>query len=601
MVSARRLSPLVLVACAAVTACPAEVGVDAPLAPENLAAIAGNGAVFLSWDDVIGSDGSKARYTLYTSLVEDVDADSAREPDAKSPFVDDEVNNGVRSYYAVTATVDGVESAFSRVESALPDTGATAPGAPQDLRTEGRDDGIVLRFLPDGLALSYTAYRGRDSGVDIDNGEAIVGVENGFVDTTVPEGQTFFYVVTATTADGESPISREASAARGGTGVPPSTPGNVSATAGDGQVTLRFDTVAGASSYRAFFRTSAGVTPANGTALTVTSPFVHAGRANDVEVFYVVTAENDAGSSAASVEVSATPRAGIVAPDAVDDLVAVAGDGQVTLSWTDVPGATSYLAFGSTTPGVTTSSTPFGTVTNPFTASGLTNDATAYFRVAVVSGAGTSALSNEVSATPTSTPAARGSITSSLAAGVIVQFENTLGGGGTVNVQVVNGSPETGTGIDGLTVQVSGAATGGLPGSGGGSYGALTPAPILPGTYTFTIGGAVSGSVVVVVGPMPSCAVTSPAAGTQVPRNTDLPLQWASQNSDQMLVSFEDSDGSVLYPAIGPPDPQGVLVPGTDLTFAGPIDVLLRAAWKVSAGNARGIALGDCGRSFVVQ
>jgi hypothetical protein len=100
---------------------------------------------------------------------------------------------------------------------------------------------------------------------------------------------------------------------------------------------------------------------------------------------------------------------------------------------------------------------------------------------------------------------------------------------------------------------------------------------------------------------MPSCAVTAPAAGAGLPRGIDLPLQWASQNSDQMLVSFEDSDGSVVYPAVGPPDPQGVVVPGTDLTFAGPIDVLLRAAWKVSSGNARGIALGDCGRSFVIQ
>ncbi len=87
------------------------------------------------------------------------------------------------------------------------------------------------------------------------------------------------------------------------------------------------------------------------------------------------------------------------APPAPTGLTATAGNGQVTLSWNASSGATSYDVLWSTS-----SSGPFSstsTTSTPYTVSGLTNGTLYYFEVEAVNSSGTSAASNEVSATPT--------------------------------------------------------------------------------------------------------------------------------------------------------------------------------------------------------
>lgn len=593
-----------LVGTLSVAGCEAEVSSRETPTPAGLTAIAGNGAVFLSWDEVVDFEGRSVRYTLYAGLSADLDRNSAREPGATTPMVDSQVVNGVRTYYAVTATIDGQESAFSRVVSALPDVGATAPGAVQNLQAEGRQDGILLRFQPHPFALGYTLYRGRESGVNLENGTALVGISNDHLDTNTADNQTYFYVVTATTSEGETPISREASAARGTTATPPSAPTGLSATPGDGQVTLRFDAVPGASSYTAYFSTTPGVSPTTGAAISnLTNPYTHTGLANGVPVYYVVTAANTAGVSPPSAEVQATPQPSVNPAAVIDDLAAIPGDGQVTLTFSPGAAATGYVAFVSETPGVTTSSFSLGSVTSPATHTGLQNDATYYYRVAAETADGLSPLSNEVSATPTATPFAPHDLSSTLPAGtgVIVQFENRRDGTGLVQVQVVNGAPETGSGIEGLSVDVTGEASGSLPSAGGGSYTAATPAWLSAGTYSFSVSGARTGVVNVTLGAMPECTVTTPSAGAVVPRGIDLPVQWVSAHTEKVLLSFEDSGGTVTYPALGPPDPLGGIVPGEDLSFAGPVALWVRGAAQAARGDARLIALGACGVDITAQ
>ena len=88
----------------------------------------------------------------------------------------------------------------------------------------------------------------------------------------------------------------------------PSVPTGVNATAGNGQVTITWDAVAGATSYNIYWSTTAGVIKANGTKISnVTSPYIHSGRTNGTTYYYVVTAENDNGESSESAEVSAKP------------------------------------------------------------------------------------------------------------------------------------------------------------------------------------------------------------------------------------------------------------------------------------------------------
>ncbi len=88
----------------------------------------------------------------------------------------------------------------------------------------------------------------------------------------------------------------------------PAAPADVRATAGDGEVRVSWAPVAGAASYDLYWSTAAGVTKANGTRIRrVTSPALLTDLANGTTYHYVVTAVNDVGASAESVEVTATP------------------------------------------------------------------------------------------------------------------------------------------------------------------------------------------------------------------------------------------------------------------------------------------------------
>ena len=84
-------------------------------------------------------------------------------------------------------------------------------------------------------------------------------------------------------------------------------------------------------------------------------------------------------------------------------LAGTPGDGKATLSWTTECGAASQATFQiywATSPGVTTASQVVSAASSPYVQSSLTNGQTYYYRVAMVSGSGVGALSNEVAVTP---------------------------------------------------------------------------------------------------------------------------------------------------------------------------------------------------------
>ncbi|CAK0752417.1 conserved exported hypothetical protein [Gammaproteobacteria bacterium] len=81
--------------------------------------------------------------------------------------------------------------------------------------------------------------------------------------------------------------------------------------------------------------------------------------------------------------------------------VAVVGYSQVTLNWATVEGAASYKVFqGATASGESTTPVKTGVTGTSVVITGLTNGTKYFFKIAAVNAAGTSPLSNEVSATP---------------------------------------------------------------------------------------------------------------------------------------------------------------------------------------------------------
>ena len=92
------------------------------------------------------------------------------------------------------------------------------------------------------------------------------------------------------------------------TGSAPSAPSGVTATAGDGQATISWNSVLGATSYNIYWSTTSGVTKTTGTKITgATSPYTHTGLTNGTTYYYVITAVNSYGESIESSQVSVTP------------------------------------------------------------------------------------------------------------------------------------------------------------------------------------------------------------------------------------------------------------------------------------------------------
>jgi fibronectin type 3 domain-containing protein len=197
----------------------------------------------------------------------------------------------------------------------------------------------------------------------------------------------------------------------GGTSTPepapgaagPTAPTNVTATPGNGQVSIGWTTVSGATSYNIYWSTTPGVTKESNPIFDAANPYLHAGLAGGTTYYYVVTAVNSTGESVASAEKSATTPLLAPAPTGVS---ATPADGKVTIAWTAVPNATAYNIYWDTTPGVTTGTgTKIPGATNPYV-DNVANDGTVYYYlVTAVVGGVESAPSPEVSAKPSATPA----------------------------------------------------------------------------------------------------------------------------------------------------------------------------------------------------
>ncbi|CAK0769433.1 exported hypothetical protein [Gammaproteobacteria bacterium] len=185
----------------------------------------------------------------------------------------------------------------------------------------------------------------------------------------------------------------------------PAAPVIVSTGVGNAQATLKWSAVTGATSYNVYRGTTAGgqsSTPVK-TGITATSATI-TGLTNGTKYFFKMAAVNSVGISALSNEVSVTPIAPPVAP-----LIstATAGNAQITLKWSAAARATSYNIYRGTTAGGE-SSTPIktGIIATSATITSLTNGIKYFFKIRAVNAAGTSALSNEVSATPILPPVA---------------------------------------------------------------------------------------------------------------------------------------------------------------------------------------------------
>lgn len=190
------------------------------------------------------------------------------------------------------------------------------PAAPTGLNASPGNGQVSLTWNAVSGAASYVIYRettfyGEESQENalLDSTPpyqtGITGTS--FTDTGLSNGTTYYYEVEAVNSGGSSGFSAIASATPS-TGQVPAVPTNLTATAGDSQVSLTWNAVPDATGYNLYRGTSSG-----GEVLYLSNissnSYLDISLPNGTTYYYQVTAVNDAGESGRSSEVSATPLA----------------------------------------------------------------------------------------------------------------------------------------------------------------------------------------------------------------------------------------------------------------------------------------------------
>ncbi len=343
--------------------------VVAPGAPTSLVSAPGDGQVTLAW----AATPSATSYQVFRGGV------LVGSP-ATTSYIDTGLTNGTAYSYTVKALNGAAASVASSAVASTPV--ATAPAAPTNLVATPGNATVGLTWTAPMGATSYRLYR---DGVQIATPST-----PSYSDAGVSNGSTYSYYVVAVRQNSPgSPASATVSAKP--VAPPLSTPGGLSATPGNAKITLTWGAVTGATSYEVY-RGGALLTT------TATPTWVDSTVSNGTTYTYYVKAIGPSSTSGNSAGVTATPAA--PAAGAPTGLSGVAGDKSAGLTWTPVPGATSYKVYRN--------GTLVGTPISPsFADTGLVNGtAYSYYVTAVVSGVD-SLPSSTVQVTPfVLTPAA---------------------------------------------------------------------------------------------------------------------------------------------------------------------------------------------------
>jgi fibronectin type 3 domain-containing protein len=179
--------------------------------------------------------------------------------------------------------------------------------------------------------------------------------------------------------------------------VVPAAPTDLTATAGNGRVTLSWSPVAEATSYNIYRSTTSGEETLYQSGVTDTS-LVDTGVSNGTTYYYKVTAANSTGESDFSQEASASPQSNALPPAPIG-LTAIGGDAQVFLSWNAVTAAISYNLYRSTASGEETLYQT-GITGTSVTDNTVTNGTEYFYEVATVDQEGGGPVSDEQAAQP---------------------------------------------------------------------------------------------------------------------------------------------------------------------------------------------------------
>jgi fibronectin type 3 domain-containing protein len=471
--------------------------------------------VALAWTAPAGS----TSFTVYRSTTSGAGYASIGAPTAAS-FTDSTAPSGGTYFYVVTATNAGGTSANSNEASAV-----IKPAAIADLvAATGAGTSVSLTWTAKAGATSYSVYRGSTAG-----SEAPVALGtpagNAFIDSTTTAGSTYFYVVTATNAGGTSANSNEASIV-----LKPAVIADLVAAPGAGtSVALTWTAKSGATSYSVYRGSTAGTEAPTALGTPAGNAYNDSTTTAGSTYFYVVTASNAGGISANSNEASVTLK-----PSPATGLTATETGYNVALAWNAPNGATSFTIYRSTSSGAGYSSlgSQAGTA---FTDSTAPSGGTYYYVVTATNAGGTSANSNEASATILPSPVAGLTATET---GYNVALAWNAAAGATS--YTIYRSTTTGAGYTSLGAQPGTTFTDSTAPSGG-TYFYVVTATNAGGT------SANSNEASAVIKPSPATALTATATAYNIA------LAWTGPAGSTSFTVYRSTTSGSGYASIGAP------------------------------------------------
>ncbi|MDR1266334.1 MAG: fibronectin type III domain-containing protein [Propionibacteriaceae bacterium] len=380
-------------------------------APTDLAAVAGDAQVALTWRAPVGGDPALFYVVDYrvqgTSLWQEV-----RTASADPAFTVTGLTNGVTYEFKVASVNPIGLGDWSGLATATPvETVIVVPDAPTDLAATAGDAQVALTWTAPasdgGTAVTGYSVQYRAQGAAVWQSQAAVAT-NATV-TGLTNDTTYEFQVAAVNAVGQGEWSNlvQATPTSGIVLVPPGPPTGLAATAGDAQVTLAWtapvsDGGTPLTGYSVGYR-AVGQTTWQTTTVTDTTTII-ASLTNGVAYEFRLAAVNAIGTSVWSAPVQATPN-GLLpgSPSQPLNLAAVAGDSEVGLSWAAPANGAPILAYVVAHKAAADSDWTIVQTDSPLTRAtvqSLTNGVTYDFKLAAVNAIGQGQWSDTVQAVP---------------------------------------------------------------------------------------------------------------------------------------------------------------------------------------------------------
>ena len=181
---------------------------NAPAPPTSLAAAAGNGQVTLTWSASSGA----TSYNIYRGT------SSGNESTVASPsgvtstsYTVTGLANGKTYYFRISAVNSYGVSGYSNETNATPNS-VSIPPAPSGLTASVGNAQVTLSWTASTGATSYNLYRGTSPGGENATAVATGITSTSYANTSLINGTTYYFTVTAVNSAGTSGYSNEVSA-----------------------------------------------------------------------------------------------------------------------------------------------------------------------------------------------------------------------------------------------------------------------------------------------------------------------------------------------------------------------------------------------------